>query len=168
MVNKRKSRLSCKWNYFFLPIKYFASNYVLPNHRNKRKRTSLDGGKKYTAGLTYKFVKILWMAEIRHEWENSKALYILEVNKDNKVVIQKLELIQIENNIRFVVFKTAEVEIFVEGTEYSIINECRVLWVVMNGSIIYLNLFKLSDHQIIFVYGRSEYRDLSMIQAKNV
>ena len=83
------------------------------------------------------------MAEIRHEWENSKALYILEVNKDNKVVIQKLELIQIENNIRLVVFKTAEVEIFVEGTEYSIINECRVLWVVMNGSIICLNLFKL-------------------------
>ena len=108
-------------------------------------------------------MKILWMSEIRHEWENSKALYILEVNKDNKVVIQKLELIQIENNIRFAVFKTTEVETFVEGTEYSIINECRVLWVVMNESIICLNLFKLSDHQIIFVYGISEYRDLSMI-----
>ena len=103
------------------------------------------------------------MSEIHHEWENSKALYILEVNKDNKVVIQKLELIQIEKKIRFAVFKTTEVETFVEGTEYSIINECLVLWVVMNGSIICLNLFKLSDHQAIFVYGRSEYRDLSMI-----
>ena len=119
--------------------------------------------KKYTADLTYKFVKILWMEEIRHEWENSKALYNLGLNKDNKVVIQKFELIQIENNIRFAVFETAEVETFVEGTEYSIINECRVLWVVMNGSIICLNPFKLSDHQAIYIYGRSEYRDFSMI-----
>ena len=103
------------------------------------------------------------MAEIRHEWENSKDLYILEISKDNNVVIQKLELIQIVNNIWCAVFKTNEVETFAEGTEYSIINECRVLWVFMNGSIIYLNLFKLSDHQAIFVYGRSEYRDLSMI-----
>ena len=81
------------------------------------------------------------MAEIRHEWENSKVLYILEINKDNKVVIQKLELIQIVNNIRCAVFKTTEVETFVKETEYSIINECRVLWVVMNGSIISLNNF---------------------------
>ena len=49
-----------------------------------------------TADLTDKFVKIFWMTETRQEWEDSKALYILGVNKDNKVAIQNLELVQKE------------------------------------------------------------------------
>jgi len=110
-------------------------------------------GEAATMSLSDKITSVLAMSETNTELNDSEHIYILGVDKDQKVVLLKIQLMFKEEQFKMVVAKTIVIDSLDTSASYTVMSTPTKVAVATSDQIIVVNARTFKNTQTVSIAG---------------